>query len=161
MHLGAGRLAQHRPSERGFWAERRGSQPQRLSDAFPVKLAYQLVGGLLLLGALIRRREQDAMILMLFAVFLAVTLTRYYGTIWVLLFLLGVRERLDRIPRPSAVAGFCLLAMAAWFYAPGDQTARYFLANYEAFFILGALCVGYIYYDLTARMDTATTKASA
>ncbi|MFO8073143.1 MAG: hypothetical protein R6V85_14825 [Polyangia bacterium] len=149
MHLGAGRLAQHDPADDDFWGgHHRGSREERLESGKNPLLAMRLFGGLLLLVALLRRRDEDAMILVLLAAFLAVTMTRYYGTIWVLLFLLGVRDRLGRIPWPSLVAGSILLTMAALFYAPGDNWARYTLACWEALALLVVLCGGYIASDV-------------
>lgn len=148
MHLGAGRLAQHDPAEDDFWGGHyRGTREERLEAGKSALLAMRLIGGALLLLALVRRRDEDAMILVLLAGFLAVTMTRYYGTIWVLLFLLGVRDRLGRIPRPSLAAGLILLTMAAVFYAPGDNWARYTLACWEALALLVVLGAGYVASD--------------
>jgi hypothetical protein len=151
MQLGIGRLAQHAPSTDDFWAARVSSPYRQSKGASRAAFGFRLLGGLLLLGALWRRRDQDAMILMLFAVFLGLTLTRYYGTAWVLLFMLGAGGRSPRISWPAALAGTWLLCMAAWFYAPGWHAARYFWANYQ-FFALGCLvCALYTWSSLFPR----------
>ncbi len=144
MQIGVGRLVQHRPAVDDFWASRgAASFPDPAGDAVSVALGLRIAGGLLLLGALWRRRDRDAMILMLFAVFLAVTLTRYYASAWVLLFLLGAHDRSQRIAWPSALAGTLLFCLAAWFYAPGAQPARYFWAGYQLYALGCLLCAGY------------------
>jgi hypothetical protein len=144
MHLGAGRLAQHDPaSGTPLEGHRQGTRAERLAAGRPIKLAIQLLGGLLLLGALLGRRDEDAMILTLFAAFLAVTMTRYYGTAWVLLLLLGARERAAAIPWPALLSGVALLGMAATFYLPGGNWARYTVANYAALATFCGICLYY------------------
>ena len=110
------------------------------------------IGLLLLIPALIRRRDLDALILPLFAVLLMVVLSRYYASTWAILFLLGTPSRgspQDHLGSWAALlAGTVLLVMAAGFYPLNDRTTGYFLINYLAYGLFAALALGYLFADL-------------
>jgi len=158
MQVGVGRLAQHQPKPGAFFAgHRRGSRDQRLAGARFVRLGIQLVGGCLFFLAGWRRRDVDAMVLALAFTFFLATVTRYYGTAWVVLLLLGVRRAVVHTPWPAWLAGIFLLTMPAVFYAVQDAWARYTLVNYEALVMLLALAIGYATQDwLSWRRGQAT-----
>ncbi|MBW2458497.1 MAG: hypothetical protein JRI68_28620 [Deltaproteobacteria bacterium] len=154
QRIGVGRLVMHQPGAASFWGETQGPAEQRLAERRTLLRVLQLLGGLLLVAALLARREHDRMVLMLFGAFLAVTVSRYYGSIWLLLFTLGARSRDGPIAWPAALAGGCLLGMAAWFYNPDERAARYFFANYQALAMFVALCAGYLLTDFRSRRGT-------
>ncbi len=157
QQVGAGRLAQHDPSAGGVLAgHHRGTPAERLAAGRGMKLALRVLCGLLLLAALWRRRDEDAMILMLFAAFLVVTVTRYYGTAWALLLLLGARERTGGMPWPALIAGAGLLLMAALFYVPGGHWARYTMANWLALATFAGVCLYYAGINLKNRRERRT-----
>jgi len=141
--VGAGRLAQHDPTDQDAWHSFAGSRAERLAAASGRLWAYQLVGLFLLVPAAVRRRDEDAMILMLFAAFFAVTVTRYYATLWLLLFALGSPTKDGRIPTSGALAGAAMLGIAAIHYAVAGAAARYYLLNYLAYATFAILCLGY------------------
>lgn len=162
QQLGAGRLAQHHPTaERPLKGHHQGTREERLDAGRGMKLALQLLGGLLLLAAIIGRRDEDAMILMLFAAFLAVTVTRYYGTAWVILLLLGSRERAGPIPWPALISGALLLVMAAVFYLPGGPWARYTVANWLALAMFAGICLFHVGFDLQRWRERRAKGGSA
>ena len=168
QRIGVGRLVIHKPSEGRFWAQASGPREQRVAQGKNRKHLLQLLGLLLLIPALIRRRGLDALILPLFAVLLMVVLSRYYASTWALLFLLGTparaapeREAPNRDaptqgvleedrgePWPRFLAGVVLLFMAAGFYPLGDRTVGYFLINYLALGMFVLLALGYLLQDL-------------
>jgi hypothetical protein len=145
--IGVARLALHQPRIGKFWAEYGGNRENRLAESGSRKWILILVGFAVLIPTLVKRSDTDGMILALFAVFLAVTLSRYYASIWVLLFALGTTSRDKRIPFPAFIAGAVLLGMATWFGATLGTTGNYFLANYEAYVLFVGLCVYYLVGD--------------
>ncbi len=167
QRVGVGRLALNKPSAKNLWAEERGGRSDKLRKAKPRKRMLQLVGLLLLIPALFRRRDLDAFALTAFAVFCAVVLSRYYASTWAVLFALGAAglprgsiDDPDSEPGvgPSAVggitgfagwfAGAVLLLMSASFFMLKGNTARYFYVNWLFYGMCVSLCVGYLVSDL-------------
>ncbi len=170
QRIGVGRLALHQVRHKNFWGITIGKTRNiKLERAKPKKKKLQLFAWLLLLPALVRRRDFDGMVLMQFGVFVAVTLSRYYASTWALVFLLGAglfargspRARGDLGPEEDAgspvegqdawqglLLGSVLLIMAAAIYAEPHNTPRYFMVNYT-FYGMGCLiCLNYILRDL-------------
>jgi hypothetical protein len=161
QRIGVGRLVLHQPNDDDPWAAARGAREQRLADARPLKWAIQAVGLILLVAALIKRRDGDAMALMLFGVFLILTLSRYYASAWVLLFLLEARAVGQGKQRwGPLLAGACLLLIGALFFLPDSRAGRYFLANYEALAMFVALCALYVVQTWRTRSRPAPDPAS-
>ena len=187
QRVGVGRLAIHAPKAGKPWAELRGSRDERLTVARPKKRKLQLLGLLLLVPALFRRRDLDGFVLTMFAVFCAVVLSRYYASTWSVFFLLGAaglpRAR-DGDPdeRPMVgpgtdrgligfagwLGGATLLFMAATYYVPGGTTSSYFYVNWIFYGLCAALCVGYLVGDArwllgrragAGRIDAAPASA--
>jgi len=156
QRIGIGRLAVHAPSEEDFWAKIPGNTTEQFKRSLPRRYLIQLLCLPLLMVALPRRRELDGMILMLFAVFLVVTLSRYYASIWILLPLLGATDR-HRWSWPGAWAAVCLLLIPATFFLPAHEMGRYFLANYVALALFAGLCGGLILSDLRKDRREAQT----
>lgn len=141
--LGLGRLMLHAPTPNDFWNaasknEGAGSTKNRALEA-----TFVFAGLALLAVAAQRRRDEDAMLLMLFAAFLLITVSRYYASLWMLLFALGTRRDGVHAPWPSVVSGTSLLAMAALFRVPDGDAGHYFFANYEAAAMFVVLCLGF------------------
>jgi hypothetical protein len=157
--LGAGRLALHHPTRDDFFAELPGGLRERIRDSLPRKGALQGVGLLLLVLALFGRRDEERMILMLFAAFLLVTVSRYYGSIWILLLALSAPARDAPARWPAALAGAVLFGLAAWYAVVPGNTARYFVINYQIYAMFLALCAGYLVQDRLNR--TREEKALA
>ncbi len=150
--IGVGRLALHSPAAGDVWGEHTGTFSERIDKAQTRRRILQVVGFALLLIGVFGRPDEDAMVLMLFAVFLTVTLSRYYASIWILLLALGAPDSGGRrVPWPAAFAGAALLGIATWWGAPSSVTGRYFVANYEAFVMFAALCVGFGWTRLARR----------
>jgi hypothetical protein len=154
MRIGVGRLVIHQPRTGRFWSEARGTKRQKLEQGVDRKHMYQALGLAVLLLALIRRRDEDTMILMLFAVFCGVVLSRYYASTWAMLFVLGAAPRgsplQGRIALPAFIAGATLLTINAFYYALGGTTPAYFVINYVAYTLFFGLCLAYIGHDLWA-----------
>jgi hypothetical protein len=153
QRVGLQRLALHQPREGRFWSRVPGKRSELLDATADKRRVIQLVGLMLLLPALIRRRDEDSLILMMFFTFLLVTLSRYYCSVWAMLFVLGLGSREGPIRLPAVFAGSVLLFMAAAFYAPPDNGAQYFLVNYEAYGMFAILCLGYLIGDVKALKD--------
>ncbi len=149
--IGAGRLAQHKPTADDFWQIRRGSKDDRLKAGRVHKRILQLVGALLLVLALIKRFGKEAMALMLYFSFLMVTTSRYYASIWILLLTLGSPRANGAASWPSTLAGVVLLLLAACFFISSDLVTRYLVANYGVMILFSGLCLSYIIGDLRAR----------
>jgi hypothetical protein len=155
QRIGLGRLVLHAPTADDPWAAARGGREERLDESRPLKTALQIVGLLLLAAALFKRGDEDAMVLMLFAVLLVLTLSRYYASIWVLLFALEVgRERKGPVPWPPLLAGSFLLLMALVFHGPSSRAGRYFFANYQALVMFAVLMAGYLVADVRAWLSS-------
>jgi hypothetical protein len=152
QRIGVGRLVIHKPRPGHFWAQATGNRDTRIAQGESRKHLLQFIGLLLLIPALIRRRDLDALILPLFAVLLMVVLSRYYASTWALLFLLGTPPRGSPEDRSGSwatlIAGTVLLVMAAGFYPLDDRTVGYFLINYLAYGLFAALALGYLALDL-------------
>jgi len=152
QRIGVGRMVIHKPRAGDFWAQATGNSDSRIAQGKDRKHLLQIIGLLLLIPALIRRRDLDALILPLFAVLLMVVLSRYYASTWAILFLLGTPSRgspQDHLGSWAALlAGTVLLVMAAGFYPLNDRTTGYFLINYLAYGLFAALALGYLFADL-------------
>ena len=146
--VGVPRLALHQPKEGRPWRNAIKRSWDELPDNERRMRIIQVVGMALLLPALLRRRDLDAMVLMLAAVFLLLTLSRYYASIWVMLLWLGVRGRNGPLGWGAALAGTALMLMIAVFGRPPTDRGQYFLLNYEALALFVVLCVGYLARDL-------------
>ena len=145
--IGIGRLALHSPTGSDFWAVEPGPPEVQLAESVAEKHWLQAAGGLLLLLALARRRDEDAFVLMTFGVFLLVTTSRYYGSIWLLLCTFGLARRPGTLPATNALLGAALLFMAATHGSIAGDAGRYFLTNYQALITFGALCVALLVHD--------------
>lgn len=153
-HIGAGRLAQHEPTASDPWAERPGSPDARIAAGAKPLLRSQLVGLPLLVLVGWRRRDLDAALLGLFAAFLLVTLTRYYATLFLLLFAFGSEQDSRAPPWLGRLCGAALLAMAAW--SPASTHAlSYLLLNLEILALGLALCA------LLGRADWRAQRAAS
>jgi len=160
QRIGVGRLVLHEPSADDPWAAARGDREEQLQQSGVLKRAIQIAGLLLLAAALVRRRDEDAMALMLFGVFLILTLSRYYASAWILLLFLEARPDGPGRPRLAPVlAGGFLLLMAAVFHAVGSRTGRYFLVNYEALAMFVALCTLFLVATLRERLRSRRDAA--
>ncbi len=152
QRIGVGRMVIHKPREGRFWAQAPGNRDQRVAQGEQRKHLLQILGLLLLLPALIRRRGLDALILPLFAVLLMVVLSRYYASTWALLFLLGTPARGapdgDGQPWAGYLAGAVLLFMSMGFYPLDNRTTGYFLINYLAYGMFVLLALGFLLQDL-------------
>ncbi len=142
--FGVKRLGLHRPTAEDWLAPARGPSGQRIATASRRALALQLLGAPVLLVALRRRRLPDAMVLMLFGAFLAVVVSRYYASTWLLMGTLAAAPRGSPGPPSVAhlVAGSCMLIIP-WALALPFPTAegQYFVANYLAFAVWIAVCL--------------------
>ena len=161
MRMGVGRLVIHKPRPGRFWADAQGSKAQKLEQGHNRKRVYQAIGLLLLLLALFRRRDTDAFILMLFAVFCMLVLSRYYSSIWAMVFVLGIGPpRGDPDARPAwkqigwqgLFAGSVLLGLNAFYYAFGGTTTAYYVINYSIYAMFVALCLSWIVGDVRGWM---------
>lgn len=169
QRIGVGRLAVHKPNKKNFWGEvRKKRRPDTIEAVKPRKRQLQLLGLVLLLPALLRRRDQDGMALMSFFVFLAVVLSRYYASTWAILFFLGAAgtaragpgEDPDEVPGrgdtevpglaswTGVFAGSVLLALAAGFDSFPGSTAGYFIVNWAVYGMFAVLCVALVGQDL-------------
>lgn len=160
--VGLGRLVLHHPTAEDFWAVEPGEADQSLDASHLRKRVLELAGTLLLGLALIGRRDEDAMILMLFGVFLFTTSSRYYASDWILLLVLAtrpgqVRRRLPT-PTPAVLAGACLLAMAAWFGAIGSDAGRYFFVGYQILTLFVVLCLWHAIPTLRRLLDRVSPR---
>ncbi len=142
--VGVPRLALHNPTKHRFWALERGSRPAQLENSANRKHIIQAAGFVLLLLALFRRRDLDGMLMMLMGVFLLVTISRYYASIWMILFFLGARKPRDAIPWSALWAGSMLLLIVTTYYAAGTTSANYLLLNYNAALMFVVLCLGFL-----------------
>ena len=183
QRIGVGRLAVHQPrSSKGaeevslwermtakgdkhrFWRTIRGvDKHARVEASQSRKRFLQMLALPLLLLALLRRRDLDGMILMLFGVFIAVTVSRYYAATWALLFALGhsalprpgseASEKPDgQIAPPALFIGGVLLALNALFFLPQRMTTSYYAMNYIIYGAFMLLCLGYIAGDVRALL---------
>ncbi len=166
--------AVHEPLPGEFWAEIKGNKDAKKAGSAPRRRVLQLIGLLLLVPALVRRRDLDAFALALFAVFLAVALSRSCGSTWALLFLVGAagsRGDPDREPGVGSteraglasvaglVCGSVMVWLAASFCAPGRMTASYFHPNWGMYLLFAGLCIGYLVGDLRAWLVTRSGGA--
>lgn len=135
--VGLARMVRHQPTEKRFW------RTARRSDGFEPKAERRkqvamVLGLALLLAAIWRRPDHEAMLAMLFASWMLTTSSRYYASIWLLLFTL---------PRRSAsgiVTTVGLLGMLATFHLLDRRDGQYLLLNYEAGLVFVGLCVCYL-----------------
>ena len=143
--IGLGRLVRHLPREGAFWSAARRRVEPAIQARLDARKAVGTVLGLLLLGLALRgRTDGEAMVLMLFAVWLLAVSSRYYGSIWVLaLCLEHVRGRGSPMFAATWARGV-LLAMIAVFYAWGSHGAQYLALNYEALALFVGLCGVYV-----------------
>jgi hypothetical protein len=155
--VGLGRLVRHTPTPRKFWNAQR-LKGAKLEAPYKAKKRIVLVLSLaLLLFAIRKRTDHDAMLLMLFAVWLIAVSSRYYASIWVLLFTLPTLTPEGRRSWPGTIAGAFLLLMSVLFYLPKTSTGEYFFFNYEALAMFVAVCIAYILIDRReARVSPAT-----
>ena len=142
--IGIPRLVFHEVKEHNFWSTVKGARFKLAEQRVGRKRVIQAIGLSLLLLALLRRRDLDAMLLMLFAVFLMVCTSRYYASIWMILFFLGARTRTDILRWPVFLAGLSLLVAQVVFFIPERNAGQYYLLNYEILAMFTALCLAFI-----------------
>ena len=145
--MGLGRLVRHVPHPKQIWRTMRSGPAEREAPLVLERRAGLLLGLALLLVAIRKRSDHEAMVGMLFAVWLIAVSSRYYASIWVLLFTLPTLAGDGRRLWPGTLAAASLLFMAAIFYAPGGSTAQYLFFNYEALAMFVALCAAWIVED--------------
>ncbi len=145
--VGLGRLVLHHPRPGKFWRATSRPSKAQAASSHRRKLATGALGLGLLGFALRKRSVEEAMLLMLFAAWIGSTSSRYYASIWVLLFCLPTAG-----PRagPGRVAGGCLMLMLVLFQATPTLTARYLALNYEALAMFSALCLAFLIGDRAA-----------
>ena len=142
--VGVPRLVFHTALEHNFWSTVKGSRFDLAEQRVVRKRVIQVLGLALLIAALLRRRDLDAMLLMLFAVFLMLCTSRYYASVWMILFFLGVRTRADILRWPAFFAGLALLTIQLVFFLPQRNAGQYYLLNYEILAMFTVLCLGYL-----------------
>jgi hypothetical protein len=135
--VGLARLVRHQPDDDRFW------RSARRSDGFEAtahrrKQVAVVLGLALLLAALWRRPDHEAMLAMLFAGWMLTTSSRYYASIWLLLFTLPRRST------SGVVAAVSLLGMLVTFHLLDRRDSQYLLLNYEAGLMFVGLCVCYL-----------------
>ncbi len=142
--VGLAKLAQHRPDKKGFLRTPRHPKGELARSIKRRKHVAMVLGLGLLLFAIRRRSDAEAMLLTLFAVWLLTTSSRYYASVWALLFALPV---ISRGRGPPLFAAGVLLAMSALFRVPGGHTANYLAFNYGAAVLWVGLCLLYLRED--------------
>jgi len=185
QRIGVGRLAVHQPrplrknardvsllervtapnNKHRFWSTVRGNDKRdKVLKSQPRKHFLQLLALPFLLLALVRRKDVDGMILMLFGVFLLVTVSRYYAATWAMLFALGAASQAipparRLIATPALFIGGVLLAINSLFYAPGRVTTSYYVLNYLMYAAFLALCIGYLVKDARELLADRRTRS--
>lgn len=170
MRIGVGRLAIHAPRPGRFWADAPGSRDSRLAQGAGRKHLLQAIGLVLLLLALPRRRDEDAFVLMLFSVFCLVVLSRYYASVWAMLFVLGggparghpgERPPWKQAAWPALVSGSVLLLLNAAYFGLGGTTAAYYVINYAVYGLFCFLCLAWIAGDCAALARRSLERRAA
>ncbi len=156
--IGVGRLAMHRPEPEHFWAARPFYSEDSIQDSRAQKLMLQAIGLVFLVLALVKRNDLDSMILMLFAIFIAATTSRYYASIWILLFALGAQLDSRPIRWQAALAGAVLFGIATWYAVLPTHSARYLLINYQVYAMFILLCAAYVVGDWKELVNILTKK---
>jgi hypothetical protein len=185
QRIGVGRLAVHQPrplrknagdvslfervtapnNKHRFWSTVRGNDKRdKVLKSQPRKHFLQLLALPFLLLALVRRKDVDGMILMLFGVFLLVTVSRYYAATWAMLFALGAASQAipptrRLVATPALFIGGVLLAINSLFYAPGRVTTSYYVLNYLMYAAFLALCIGYLVKDARELLADRRTRS--
>ena len=135
--VGLARLVRHAPNAARFWRTGR-KQVDFDARVHRRKQVATVLGLALLLAAIWKRPDHEAMLAMLFAGWMLTTSSRYYASIWLLLFTL---------PRRSAsgvVTAVALLGMLATFHLLDREDGQYLLLNWEAGLMFVGLCVTYL-----------------
>ncbi len=146
--VGLGRLVLHHPRPGKFWRATSRPSPAQATSSHRRKLVVAALG-LGLLGLALRRRPLDeAMLAMLFAAWIGSTSSRYYASIWVLLFALPT---LGPRAGPGRWAAAVLLGMTLVWHAPPTLTAQYLALNYEALAMFAGLCLLWLWGDRRGR----------
>jgi len=153
--VGLGRLVRHAPKQHRFWRAQKLRSAEKERTRETVKHVAMAAGLALLLVALRRRTDVEAMLLMLFAVWLISVSSRYYASVWVLLFALPTHVSGARAP-PGAVATWGLLLLGAVFYAPGGAVAQYLFFNYGALALFVGLCVAFVLQDRRTSTESVS-----
>ncbi len=148
QRIGVAKMAIHQVTEGKFWGTAPGREQALMDRTAPKRHALQALGLLLLLPALWKRRDEDAMILMFFTIFLAVTLSRYYNSIWMLIPALGMVDVRSPSRFSTTLATMGLLSTSAFYFFPGNELAGYYLVNYLFYFTFCGLCLHFIGSDL-------------
>ncbi len=149
--VGLGRLVRHQPAH-GRILRGASRSPDFEPRAKRRKLVCITLGMALLLAAIWRRPDHEAMLAMLFAGWMLTVSSRYYASIWLLLFTL---------PRRSAsgvLTATALLGMLVTFHLVEKEDGRYMLLNWEAALMFTGLCVCWL---LAGRRREATDETPA
>jgi len=132
--LGLPRLAAHQPSMEEPWgAHPRTTDLEVARELHHKARPWQVLGVLVVLLAALRRSPYERAVWMLALVWVAVTTSRYYGSTWALLMVLGLPDEGDAGPEqtlPGVVAATGVLLVPAVFYAGRTNETIYFSVNY-------------------------------
>lgn len=142
--VGLGKLVRHFPSEKRFLRSPRNTTAEQDRTIHLRKTVATLLGFALLLAALRGRSEVEAMLLMLFAAWLLTTSSRYYASVWALMFVLPTQRSDGSASWPGVIAGGGIMAVAALLPMYTHSGARYLVLNYVAAAMFVALCVSYL-----------------
>jgi len=153
--LGLTRLQAHQPVEGDFWngmpSTRNVEEARALhSRARP----WQLLGLLLVVAVAVRRTPYERALWMLALVWVGVTTSRYYGSSWALLMVLGLPDEGDAGPEQSLPGVFlatALLLLPAVSFVGGHPHEVYFRINYYVAFVLLVAAVLFLIGDVRRR----------
>lgn len=139
--VGLRKAVQHDPRPNRFWRHLDMRRPDQVARADARYRLWLGLGALLLLPALVRRTDEEAAILMLFAVFLLTTASRYYASSWALLFALGAASTRLRAALWLGIIGLC----AAFSTLPAG--AAYLLLSEGGGLLMAGACVAFLARD--------------
>ena len=146
--VGVAKMARHEVRPGRFFGQIDSRRPGAPATIDRRILVLRILGFGLLLPALWRRRDDDTMPLMLFAVFLLATSSRYYASVWAALFALSVGG--GEGPWPRRIATVSLLWMVPSFAVVARGKGEYVYLSELAFVSFAAVCLAYVVGDWRA-----------